>query len=159
MIWGCFLDPDPGIFLLQRVVTELSLEFAFRLELFSQSRCTDLVSATRPQTHWISEASCVSYSRSPRTCVAKSRIKPVWHVLLRTSLQCSKEQHSSLTTNWCVAVCCPLSHHSCWTPPLGRLLNFYNTHKILMSFAKWIKSPYSFHAVYHGFWKLMSLEQ
>lgn len=37
--------------------------------------------------------------------------------------------------------------------PSGGLLNSYNTRKILMGFAKWIKSPYSFHAVHRGFWK------
>lgn len=68
--------------------------------------------------------------------------------VVRASPQRSKEQHSSLLANQCVAVCCPLSHHSCWTPPLGELLNFYNIHKILMGFAKWIKGPYSFRAVY-----------
>lgn len=67
--------------------------------------------------------------------------------VLRSSPRRRKEQHSSLPANQCVAVCCPLSHHSCWTPPLGGLLNFYSAHKILMTFAKWIKGPYSFRAV------------
>jgi len=47
MIFDCFLDPDPRVFLLWVVVAELNLEFAFRLELFCQSRLT----ASEPNQH------------------------------------------------------------------------------------------------------------
>lgn len=82
-------------------------------------------------------------SRSPKVC-GKVKNQSSLTLLLRALPQCSHEQ-----LRW-------------WQPrpfvlraiaPSGGLLNFCSTHKTLMAFAKWIKSPYSFHAVYCGFWK------
>lgn len=84
-------------------------------------------------------------SRSPTAC-GKVEDHSSLTLLLRAFPQCSHEQLHWWQQPRPFVVLRAIA-------PLGGPLNSYSTHKILMGFAKWIKSPYSFHAVRRGFWK------